>query len=140
MAILPCRLLVTNPDVIPAKAGTHFAATRAWPDGSRLSPGRHSFVNGRQLRSLANLHDQAADGIDLRDIAGIEHRRRRDLLDDRRPGDPVAGEERLALPHLAFDPAGSCRLEIRAARAAAGLGRRLALALRRSRQLGCVDE
>ena len=76
-------------------------------------------------------------------VAGIEHRRRRNFLDDRRPGDFVAGEQRLAPPHRAFGPAGGASLpglEISLAAAASRFFRRLGSALRRARQFRRVDQ
>src|SRR5438445_7844762 len=69
--------------------------------------------------SSADVDDQAADRIDAGTVAGIEHDRRRDFLDDRRPGDLIAGEERLAMPDRRLLPsaaARSLRLEIDPAR------------------------
>src|SRR4051794_19199076 len=46
--------------------------------------------------SPAGVDDEATDGIDAGIVAGVEHRRRRHFLDDRRAGDRVSGQERLA--------------------------------------------
>src|SRR5579863_2692560 len=75
-------------------------------------------------RSTADLHDEAAERVDPGIVAGVEHRRRRDLLDDRRPHNRVAGQQCLAPPYRAGDPvaaAGARRLEEGAAGAASRL-------------------
>src|SRR5712692_1061706 len=91
----------------------------------------------------SDFDDQAADGVDIGMVAGIEHRRCRDLFDDRWSLDLVAGEERLAPPHLAFEPIATARhrcLEKSPAAAASSFGWRLAPAARRARQFGRVDQ
>src|SRR5689334_671161 len=78
--------------------------------------------------SGADLDNEAADRIDPSPVAGIEHRGRRDFLEDGRPGNLVAGEQRFAAPDGDFPPraaARSFRLEIDPADAVARLGRGL---------------
>src|SRR6266513_3504456 len=81
------------------------------------------YVPYQEVRSKislgADLDDETADRIDAGTVAGVEHDRRRDFLDDRRPGDLIAGEERLAMPDRRLLPsaaARSLRLEIDPAR------------------------
>src|SRR5580704_18398067 len=91
----------------------------------------------------SDLHDQAAERVDPRAVARIEHDRRRDLLDDRRTGDLVAGEQALARPDRAFVPGAARRglgFEIDAPRAGPRRsGRRLAAKIG-ARQFGSVDQ
>src|SRR2546423_15030400 len=76
----------------------------------------------------ADVDDKAADRIDAGTVAGVEHGRRGDFLDDGRPGNLIAGEERLAMPDRRLVPAAaarSLRLEIDPARPLACLLSRL---------------
>src|ERR1700746_2140736 len=89
--------------------------------------------------SDADVDDQAADGVDAGTVAGVEHRRRRDLLDDRRPRDLVAGEERLTAQGERLVPltaAWRIRLEIDPAGPAACVVRRRGAADGGTRQFG----
>src|SRR5438067_11403355 len=87
----------------------------------------------------ADVDDEAADRIDPGTVAGVEHDRRRDFLDDRRPGDLIDGEQRLAMPDRRRVPAAAARslcLEIDPARSVACFLRRLAPAGGPPRQFG----
>src|SRR4029077_15514063 len=80
---------------------------RRGSDGGMLSGICSFFVlyaRGLYNFSGADFDDEAADRVDPRVVAGIEHGRRRDFLDDRRPGDLVAGEQRLAPPDRRVEP------------------------------------
>src|ERR1051326_3763364 len=112
---------------------------------SAVAPWGMRFASPSQVsgRSTADIDDEAADFVQASAVAGVEHDRRRDLLDDRGTGDLVAGEERLAMPDRRLMPsaaARSGRLEIDPAHALSRLGRRLAAAGGRARQFGRVDE
>ena len=63
------------------------------------------FSGGVHASAPQDLDDEIAEGIDLDDVAGMHDCGRGIFLDQRRPGDAIAGEQRRAIVGRRIDEA-----------------------------------